>query len=59
MKFKSAAILFATIGLSISAVTAQATNVVGTWVGVTHAAILGVDPHHNTKDPNEIRFVKN
>ncbi len=54
----SVAILFATIGLSISAVTVQATNVVGTWVGVTHAAILGVDPHHNTKDPNKIRFVK-
>jgi hypothetical protein len=44
--------------ISILSFSANATNIVGTWVGIANVAVLGVNPHHNTKDPQEVRFVK-
>ena len=44
--------------ISILSFSANATNIVGTWVDIANVAVLGVNPHHNTKDPQEVRFVK-
>jgi|TARA_B110000503_G_C7102965_1_gene394653 hypothetical protein len=46
------------LSISILAFSANATNIVGTWVGIANVAVLGANPHHNTKDPEEVRFVK-
>lgn len=36
----------------------DSTNMIGTWQGVTNAAVMGVDKHHTASDAEEIRFVK-
>jgi hypothetical protein len=50
--------LLCMLSISMLAFSANATNIVGTWVGVANVAVLGANPHHNTKDPEEVRFVK-
>ena len=50
--------LLCMLSIPMLAFSANATNIVGTWVGVANVAVLGANPHHNTKDPEEVRFVK-
>lgn len=47
-----------TFFLSTQTHAADAINMTGTWVGVANVAVLGANPHHNTKDAKETRFVK-
>ncbi len=44
--------------LSANALAANTLNMIGTWRGEAHVAVIGVNPHHNTNDPQEVRFVK-
>ena len=57
-KIRLSALSLCTFFLSTQAYAADAINMTGTWVGVANVAVLGVNPHHNTKDPKELRFVK-
>jgi len=50
--------LLCAVLISVLAFSANATNVVGTWVGVANVAVIGANPHHNTKDAQEVRFAK-
>lgn len=55
---KSIVLSTCAVFLSLSVISAHATHVIGTWVGQAHVAVLGVNPHHNTNDPQAVRFVK-
>ena len=57
-KTKPFALLLFTLLATSSTFAANSLNVIGTWVGVANVAVLGVNPHHKTTDPQEIRFVK-
>jgi hypothetical protein len=57
-KTKPFALLLCTLLATSSAFAADKLNVIGTWVGVANVAVLGVNPHHKTTDPQETRFVK-
>jgi hypothetical protein len=56
--FQSLPGLLLTASITFFALSASATNVVGTWVGVANVAVIGANPHHNTKAPQEVRFAK-
>ena len=49
--------LFAFLPIS-TAFAADPLNMIGTWVGVANVAVLGVNPHHNTTNTQEIRFTR-
>lgn len=44
--------------LSTTALASDAKNMIGTWRGEAHVAVIGVNPHHRTNDPEAVRFVK-
>jgi len=52
------ACLLSACSLSSVAYASDALNMVGTWVGVASVAVLGVNPHHNTTTPQEVRFAE-
>jgi hypothetical protein len=49
--------LFALLPFS-TAFAADSLNMIGTWVGVANVAVLGVNPHHNTTNTQEVRFFR-
>lgn len=57
-KIRLLAFSLLTCFLSIQADAADTINMTGTWVGIANVAVLGVNPHHKTTDPKEMRFVK-
>jgi hypothetical protein len=57
-KIRFLAGLLCVFSITTISFAADANNVVGTWVGVAHAAVLGVNSNHNTKDPQAVQFVK-
>lgn len=57
-KLRTTTTMLCAISLSAAALSAHATNVVGTWKGEASVAVIGVNPHHNTNDPEDIKFVK-
>ncbi len=57
-KLKLPALFIFSFLLTAPAFSADTTSMIGTWVGVANVAVLGVNPHHNTKDPQEVRFTK-
>jgi hypothetical protein len=49
--------LFAFLPISTAFAT-DPINMIGTWVGVANVAVLGANTHHNTTDPQEVRFAR-
>ena len=50
--------LLCIVSISMLTLTANATNVVGTWIGISNVAVIGANPHHNTKNAHEVNFAK-
>jgi hypothetical protein len=56
-QIKSVAGLLIASAISCSAFANDELNLIGTWAGVANVAVLGVNPHHETTDATEVRFV--
>ncbi|MDB4806834.1 hypothetical protein OAG89_02475 [Pseudomonadales bacterium] len=50
-------LLLAIVLLPSFAAADESINILGTWQGVTNAAVMGVDKHYTTIHAEEIRFV--